>query len=121
MNSDEHNPQEDRMTLNDSTEETTTFNESKPEITISEMTEVGKYFESNNDYINAMKVNKKYKSLTSKYFLNPISDCSLFVNMKCQHFYKREDVKHRKEGMKGYVYWYEVKESEIKVIHENEV
>ena len=48
---------------------------------------VGKYFESNNDYINMMKVNKKYKGLTEIYKYNPISDTQLFENIETQHIY----------------------------------
>ena len=43
---------------------------------------IGKYFKSNNDYINVMKVNKKYHDLVEMYHFNPTSDCKLFKNMK---------------------------------------
>ena len=36
---------------------------SKWEITIDVMIIIGRYYESNNDYINVMKVNKKYHNL----------------------------------------------------------
>ena len=46
----------------------------KWEITIDVMMIVGKYFESNNDYINVMKVCKRYEQLTQMYHFNPIED-----------------------------------------------
>ena len=52
------------------------------EIAVNEMMLIGKFFKENNDYINMMKVNKKYRQLTSYYHYNPISDCSLFGNME---------------------------------------
>ena len=48
---------------------------------------IGKYFKSNADYINIMKVCKKYKELVLMYKFNPISDISLFKNIQTQHFY----------------------------------
>ena len=47
-----------------------------------------KYFELNNDYINIMKMNKKYHELVEMYHFNIINDYYLFKNMKIQHFYK---------------------------------
>ena len=47
-----------------------------------------KYFESNNDYINIMKMNNKYHELVEMYRFNLINDYYLFKNMKTQHFYK---------------------------------
>ena len=47
-----------------------------------------KYFESNNDYINIMKMNKKYHELVEIYHFNIINDYDLFKNMKTKHFYK---------------------------------
>ena len=89
----------------------------KWEMNIEEIEEVGKFFESNNDYINMMKVTKKYKELTSKYQFNPIDDCDLFPNITTQHFYTRELAVNKKSGMKRYVYWYkdghEPEENEI--------
>ena len=46
----------------------------KWEITIDVMMIVGKYFETNNDYINVMKVCKRYEQLTQMYHFNPIED-----------------------------------------------
>ena len=40
---------------------------------------VGKYVETNNDFINIMKVFKKYKELVLMYKFNPISDISLYL------------------------------------------
>ena len=55
---------------------------SKWEITIDVMMIIGKYFKSNNDYINIMKVNKKYHDLVEMYHFNPINDIYLFSKME---------------------------------------
>ena len=55
---------------------------SKWEITIDVMMIIGKYFKSNNDYINIMKVNKKYHDLVEMYHFNPINDIYLFSKMQ---------------------------------------
>ena len=73
---------------------------------------IGKYFQSNNDYINVMKISKRYHDLAQMYHFNPISDCSLFENMETQHLYQSTD-KWRK-GMIQYVYWYDVDYEEYK-------
>ena len=75
---------------------------SKWEITIDVMMIIGKYFKTNNDYINVMKVNKKYHDLAKMYHFNPIRDYELFKKMETQHLYKPKDIK--KEGMYQYVY-----------------
>ena len=64
---------------------------SKWEITIDVMMIIGKYFKTNNDYINVMKVNKKYHNLVKMYHFNPISDCNLFINIETQHFYSLKE------------------------------
>ena len=51
------------------------------EITIDIMMIIGKYLENNQDYINIMKLNKKYKELVLMYKYNPISNISLFNNI----------------------------------------
>ena len=79
---------------------------SKWEITIDFMMIIGKYFESNKDYINVMKVNKKYQQLVSMYHFNPISDISLFENIQTQHFYKIQDINNKKHGLYQYIYWF---------------
>ena len=61
---------------------------SKWEITIDVMMIIGKYFKSNNDYINVMKVNKKYHDLIEMYHFHSINNSSLFTKIKTQHFYK---------------------------------
>ena len=88
---------------------------SKWEITIDAMMIIGKYFETNDDYINVMKVCKKYHDLVSMYHFNPINECELFENMQTQHLYGPEDKKT--PGMHQYVYWYhpdkELEENEV--------
>ena len=76
---------------------------------------IGKFFESNNDYVNVMKTSKKYNQLVKMYHFNPISECELFENMETQYLLKRKDVK--KQGMYQYVYWYHVN----KELEENEI
>ena len=67
---------------------------------------IGKYFRSNQDFINVMRVNKKYRNLTEIYKYNPISDTSLFVNIKTQHLYTIEDRENMLKDMVCYVHWY---------------
>ena len=67
---------------------------------------IGKYLESNNDFINIMKVCKKYELIVSMYKFNPISDISLFENIQTQHFYNEEDVESKKAGLFQYIYWF---------------
>ena len=81
----------------------------KWEITIDLMMIIGKYFESNGDYINVMKLTKRYHDLTQMYHFNPIQDCSLFENMETQYLYN--DFDEKKEGMNRYIYWYLVRGS----------
>ena len=62
-------------------------NKIKWEITIDVMMIIGKYFKENNDYINVMRVCKRYCELAKMYHFNPIDDCQLFENMQTQQFY----------------------------------
>ena len=90
------------------------------EMTIDVMMIVGKYLESNNDYINLMKICKRYHDLVEMYHYNLIGDCELFENMETQHFYHKKDFAMKKEGMVQYIYWYN--DDEIrKNVQENEV
>ena len=59
-------------------------------ITLDSIMIIGKYLMSNQDYINVMKVSKKYHDLTQMYHFNPMSDYSLFENMETQHFYSKQ-------------------------------
>ena len=79
-----------------------------------------KYFNSNIDFINVMKVSKKNNRLTLMYHFNPIEDCSLFKNMETQHLFKqrekktkfrtfsellkRKNRKYNEKGMYNYVF-----------------
>ena len=84
---------------------------------------IGKYFERNEDYINVMKIAKKYHDLTAMYHFNPISDCELFENMESQFIYDENYFK--KEGMHQYVYWYqldrELEKNEVMKVHFYEI
>ena len=75
-------------------------------ITIDAMLIVGKYFEKNKDYVNVMRVCKKYRDLVKMYHLNPIQDCELFEKMETQCLYGPGDKKT--QGMHQYIYWYMV-------------
>ena len=81
------------------------MDKAKQEITIDSMMIVGKYFLTNKDYVNIMRVCKRYHELTLMYHFNPINDYSLFENMETQHFYKPNT---KKEGIERHVYWYHV-------------
>ena len=82
---------------------------------------IGKYLESNADFINVMKVCKKYKELVSMYKFNPISDISLFKNIQTQHFYNKQDIDNKKNGLFQYIYWYLVDDKLIKNKKDNEI
>ena len=81
---------------------------SKWEIDIYSMLIIGKYLKSNNDYINVMKVCKKFNQLTQMYHYNLIDECELFINMQSQYFYSGGNRRPTRKGMKHYVYWYTV-------------
>ena len=78
--------------------------EPKHFITIDDMLIIGKYFESSVDYVNVMRVCRKYHDLVKFYHFNPISDTTLFERMESQHLYSCSD--KRIEGMYQYIYWY---------------
>ena len=86
----------------------------KWEITIDIMMIIGKYLQSNQDFINIMKLNKKYKELVLMYRMNPISDHEIFLNIQTQHFYNKYDVMNKKQGLFQYIHWYLVKYEDIK-------
>ena len=97
------------------------FNETKSkwEITMDVMMIIGKYFKKDRDYVNMMKVAKRYRDLVSMYHFNPISECELFENMETQYMYNENDI--RKEGMHQYVYLYQVDYEVFKKRKENEI
>lgn len=84
-----------------------------PELTVDFIMIVGKYLESNDDYINLMKVCKKYRELVGMYKYNPISDISLFESIQTQHFYKNSDLKTALPHMYRYKVETIVTENEI--------
>ena len=91
------------------------------EITIDSMMIIGKFFKSNEDYVNVMKVCKIYQQFTQLYHFNPISEFELFENMETQYFYKKEDEVNKIEGMHQYVYWNAVDYEKSKNGKANEV
>ena len=92
---------------------------SKWEVTMDVMMIIGKYFEKNRDYVNMMKVAKRYRDLVLMYHFNPIRECELFENMETQYMYNENDI--RKEGMHQYVYLYQADYEVFKNRKENEV
>ena len=74
-------------------------------LTIDYMMIVGKYLRTCADYVNLMRVSKRYSKITKMYKFNPISDCTLFPNIQTQHFYMYRDIFYRNRGMYQYVYW----------------
>ena len=97
------------------------FNETKSkwEITMDVMMIIGKYFEKDRDYVNMMKVAKRYRDLVLMYHFNPIRERELFENMETQYLYNVNDI--RKEGMHQYVYLYQVDYEVFKKRKENEI
>lgn len=77
----------------------------KSELTIDFIMIVGKYYESNKDFINTMKLTKKYQELVSMYKFNPISDTSLFENLETQHFYIKKDLNNVLRNKFKYINW----------------
>ena len=90
----------------------------KWEITIDVMMIIGKYFRTSKDYINVMRVCKKYHDLTQMYHFNPIPETSLFENMETQYLYDEKD--KLKEGIKRHVYLYQVDYEVAKNKHDND-
>lgn len=64
-----------------------------------------RYFESNDDFINLMKVNKNYQDIVDDLDYNPISDISLFKNLLFQHHYKRNEF--IKNSALKHIVWYD--------------
>ena len=98
-----------------------TENKKKWELTIDFIMIIGKYLESNSDFINIMKVCKKYRELVLMYKFNPINDISLFENIQTQHFYNENDGYNKKNGMHQYIYWYFIDYKLIKNKKDNEI
>ena len=66
---------------------------------------VGKYLETPKDFINLIRMTKKYSELVDMYKMNPISDWSIFPNIETQHFYNLNDLMYAKRNLYRYVYW----------------
>lgn len=73
---------------------------------------VAKYFKTRQDYINLIAVCKKYSSLVEMFRYNPIDDAELFAMIQTQHFYSRDYLRYKRDGMAGYVYWFEADQDE---------
>lgn len=66
---------------------------------------IGKYFETEKDFVNIVRVSRRYEELLLMYKFNPISNAELFPNIETQHFYEYRDVFYRRRGMYKYIYW----------------
>ena len=82
-----------------------TEDKSKYLLTVDFIMIIGKYFKTNNDFVNVMKVCKKFQELVSMYKFNPISDISLFECMQTQHFYSESDFATALPKMYQYIFW----------------
>lgn len=82
---------------------------------------IGKYFKNSKDFINLIKVNKKYKDLLLLYHFNPINNPNLFPNIQTQYFYNKNDLKYKIKGLYKYIHLYEINYKEIKNKKENEI
>ena len=51
-------------------------------LTIHDMIQIAKYFHSNNDYVNVMKVNKKFSEMIEMHYSQQLYDCSLFTDLE---------------------------------------
>lgn len=67
---------------------------------------------SESDYVNLIKVSRKYKDLLLFFRYNPLSDPSLFPMIQTQHFYNRDDIIYKIPDMTHYIHWYEVDQNE---------
>ena len=92
------------------------------DISVSVIVIIDKYFESNKDFINTMKVNKKYHDLTQMYHFNPINDYDLLI---LKHNISTVIIMLIKRVCIKYIYLYPVdyeiiyknkKENDIKII-----
>ena len=92
----------------------------KWDIDIYSMMIIGKYFDNNNDFINIMKLCKKYQQLTSMYHYNPISECELFGNIETQFFYKEQDRNNKKGNLNSYIYFYNIDNQMRRSLEANE-
>lgn len=79
-----------------------------PLLDFNSIKQVSKYFGSNNDYINLIKVCSKFRLLLLSFDYNPISDPILFDRIKTQHFYKKYDSEFKIRGLDKYIYHYEI-------------
>ena len=77
------------------------------ELSIDYIMIVGKYFECESDFINVVKVCRRFHDLIGMYKFNPISNAELFPNIETQHFYYYRDIFYRRRNMFRYVYWIE--------------
>ena len=93
----------------------------KWELNTDVMLTIGRYFHSSRDFIELMKVSKKFKKMVKKYEYNPISDTRLFRNIDIQHFYSPEEVKFKLRTVTQYIHWYEVKPEQTKYSRRNDV
>lgn len=91
------------------TEEKYDYLDRKRKLDRSYMMIVAKYFQSNNDYINVMKVNKKYNDIADTFKFNPIPDVSIFPNIQTRYLYSKYELyDFENPNIYKYVLWYEI-------------
>lgn len=66
---------------------------------------VGKYLETVQDFVQLIRLCKKFRELPEMYKMNPISNCDIFPNIETQHFYNPSDALYSRRDMYKYVYW----------------
>lgn len=71
--------------------------------TVWEMFIIGKYLLMPEDYINIVRLCKKYQDLIGYYKYNPIPEYDLFKNMQTQRFYYKEDINNINPDVSMYV------------------
>lgn len=94
------------------------FNEEKWKLSIDFIMIISKYFITNKDFINIIKVCKKYKELLELFKFNPISNPILFSNIQTQYFYNNQDFIYALPNMYRYIYFGEFNKYQINKIKE---
>ena len=86
-------------------EEKAEINSEQYRLTIDLIMIVGKYLESVQDFVQLIRLCKKFRDLPEMYKMNPISNCDIFPNIETQHFYSPTDALYSRRDMYKYVYW----------------
>lgn len=82
---------------------------------------VGRYLETSRDFVNLTRVSRRYRHLIEIYRYNPISDPSLFANMKTQHFYESDDyAKYYNGDAEMFMFW-KMDDDQIAMVCDNDI